>query len=526
MYKIFIVEDELLIRQNIRNIIESIQGPYVLAGEAADGEMALSMMRDILPDVLITDLRMPFLDGFGLIRHVKAVIPWLKIIIISGYDEFESAQKAISLGVDMYLLKPVRRGELEAAISKVVLRLDESRRENSATGGFDENERQYALEQHFVSQLLYGSEDTGYVLERARSLGMDVVHPLYKIAMFCFDIHDDKREEFRAQIFRILQEQNIRLFHFNGSDQLTVILCGDNKTALNDKTRQFINIAQDALGSLGVVTAVAGGIVERLSAIRDSCAAAGAMIKMMRGIGSAEIIDINDTAQIAADIVSFSGVFDGSLYSKLSEAAEEDVPAILDPYLHGADGDKFNSVLFRSYALAEILKTAVSLVCTAKPGTNRKDIAAKLSGSHDIFLACERRDSFENQAVRLLGEAVRLRREGSAQPKHGNIINHAKEYVAENFCDPNISLISTAKFVGMSPAHFSTIFAQTTGTSFINYLTAMRVSRAKELLTRSDMKLSAIAMDIGYNEPNYFSHVFKKVEGITPKEYRNKNVAT
>jgi two-component system response regulator YesN len=522
VYKIFIVEDELLIRQNIRNIIESIQGPYVFAGEAADGEMALSMMQDILPDILITDLKMPFLDGFGLIRHVKAIIPWLKIIIISGYDEFESAQKAISLGVDMYLLKPVRRKELEAAISKVVLQLDESRRENAAPGGFDEDEQQYALKQHFVSQLLYGSEDTGYVLECARTLGMDIVHPLYKIAMFCFDIHDDKREAFRARIFRTLREEDIQLFYLGGSDQLTVILCGDSKTALNDKTDRFINIAQDELGSLGIVTAVAGNIVERLSTIRDACAAAGAMIKMARGIGYTGVIDVNDTAKIAADIVNFSGVFDSSLYAKLSEAAEEDLPAILDAYLNGADGGKFNSVLFRCHAMTDILKTAVSLICAAKPGANSKDIAAKLSGDHDIFLACERRDSFEEQAVRLLSEAVRLRREGTTQPKHCHIINQAKAYVAENFCDPNISLISTAKFVGMSPAHFSTIFAQTTGTSFINYLTAMRVSRAKELLTQSDMKLSAIAMDIGYNEPNYFSHVFKKVEGITPKEYRNR----
>jgi two-component system response regulator YesN len=113
-----------------------------------------------------------------------------------------------------------------------------------------------------------------------------------------------------------------------------------------------------------------------------------------------------------------------------------------------------------------------------------------------------------------------LHRKG--QSKYSQIISQANEYVAEHFCDPDISLISTAKFVGMSPAHFSTIFAQTTGMSFINYLTAMRVNRAKELLSQTDMKLSAIAMEIGYNEPNYFSHVFKKTEGISPKEYRNK----
>ena len=104
--------------------------------------------------------------------------------------------------------------------------------------------------------------------------------------------------------------------------------------------------------------------------------------------------------------------------------------------------------------------------------------------------------------------------------KYGHVISRAEKYVQENFCDPNISLISAARHVGMSPAHFSTVFSQAIGRSFISHLTALRIERAKTLLTTTGMKLSDIAMEIGYNEPNYFSHVFRKVEGVTPKEYR------
>jgi two-component system response regulator YesN len=423
MYKIFVVEDEQLIRQNIKNIIGNIKGPYVVAGEASDGEMALSLIQEIIPDILITDLKMPFLDGFGLIKHIKNTLPSLKIIIISGYDEFESAQKAISLGVDMYLLKPVRREELEKAISKAVRSIEESRRDDLSaknTGGFDENERQYALKQHFISQLLYGNEDTAYLLECAKTLDIDIVHPFYQIAIFGFDIDDDKKELFREHIFAVLNEQNVNLFYLSGNDKLTAICYGDNENELSDNTVRFIGIIENTLSPIGTVNSAAGSIAARLSAIRDSLAAAEKTIKAARAIsrsGQTGIIDSDDTA--LSDIDS--------------------------------------------------------------NGLQRK-----------------------------------------AQSKYSQIINQAKDYVTENFCDPDISLISTAKYVGMSPAHFSTIFAQSTGTSFINYLTAMRVNRAKELLENSDMKLSAIAMDIGYNEPNYFSHVFKKTEGITPKEYRNK----
>ena len=127
MYQIFVVEDELLIRQNIRNMVEKMQGPYAFCGEASDGEMALSMIQELMPDILLTDIRMPFLDGLGLIRHAKAMMPWLKVAIISGYGDFEYAQKAISLGVDQYLLKPVRQAELVQAVEAMAAQIEKTK---------------------------------------------------------------------------------------------------------------------------------------------------------------------------------------------------------------------------------------------------------------------------------------------------------------------------------------------------------------------------------------------------------------
>ena len=137
MYQVFVVEDELLIRQSIRNVIENMPGPYALCGEASDGEMALSMMQDLMPDIVLTDIRMPFLDGFELIRNAKAMMPWLKIVIISGYGDFEFAQKAISLGVDQYLLKPIRPPELMKVIEEMGRRIDADKQQRNAVHGYD-----------------------------------------------------------------------------------------------------------------------------------------------------------------------------------------------------------------------------------------------------------------------------------------------------------------------------------------------------------------------------------------------------
>jgi YesN/AraC family two-component response regulator len=164
----------------------------------------------------------------------------------------------------------------------------------------------------------------------------------------------------------------------------------------------------------------------------------------------------------------------------------------------------------------------VQQIVKATPSLDAKDVATRLSDQHDIMAASSRTDSYRQTAVALLQQAVRLRQENVSGMKYSHVISRAEKYVAENFCDPNISLISVSKYVGLSAAHFSTVFSQTVGRSFINYLTAMRIERAKELLASTSMKLATIAMEIGYNEPNYFSHVFRKLEGITPKEYRNR----
>ena len=149
MYQIFVVEDELLIRQSLRNTIENMKGPYAFCGEASDGELALSMMQDLMPDILLTDIRMPFLDGFGLIRHARAMMPWLKVVIISGFGEFEYAQKAIDLRVDQYLLKPVRPAELTRVIEEMAARIEKEKQTAGIADqkGIDPDEVSRALRQ-------------------------------------------------------------------------------------------------------------------------------------------------------------------------------------------------------------------------------------------------------------------------------------------------------------------------------------------------------------------------------------------
>lgn len=521
MYQIFVVEDELLIRQSIRNMIENLPGPYAFCGEASDGEMALSMMQDLMPDILLTDIKMPFLDGFGLVRHLKAMMPWIKIIIISGFDDFEYAQKAISLGVDLYLLKPLRSAELAKAIDQLARQIEEEKKESRLPSGYDQDELRSALHQHFMHQLLNGSANTGSLLEQARTLALDVIHPYYQPVLFSFDSlrAAPGQGALQAAVMRVLVDLRLPLYYFNEYDQLTLLLTGTEAGALNEDAYRIINILRHTLKEqCPVTTTVVGAAVQRMSAIADAYKTAKYTLRHANSLASGQVISVGDTSRLTADFLSFSSPFGGDFPHKLMAATQEEVPELLDECLRDDATHPLGSALMRYYALTDLLKITGSFISQARPDVDPKDVLAQLSREYDLFAAAESLESFRELAAELLRRAVSLRQ--AQQAAANPVIQRALSYVAQHFCDPNLSLLSVAKHVGMSSAYFSTVFSQTTGKPFISYLTGLRIEKAKQLLRDTDQKLSAIAMEIGYNEPNYFSHVFRKSEGITPKEYR------
>jgi len=522
MYQIFVVEDELLIRQNIRKVIESMPGPFALCGEASDGEMALSMMQDLMPDIVLTDIRMPFLDGFELIQHAKAIMPWLKIVIISGYGDFEFAQKAISLGVDQYLLKPIRPPELTKAIEEMARRIEKDKQQSTTAHGYDSDEVQYALRQHFMQQLLYGGLHTSTLLEKARALKMDVVSPCYQLVLFSFGQEADYRL-LQISVQNLMERLQMPLHYFTEPSQLTVLCDGQDAGQLSERVYQFIAILRHELREISPeITTVVGSVVHRLSAVCHAYRTAADLLRKVYGVSVGQVVDVNDAAQIAAEMIELGDPFGPAFQQKLQRVSVQEVPQLVNEVLESPEGNRFGSTLMRYYALIDLLKMTVQQIVKASPGVDARDVATRLTSEHDVMTASSHIDSFRQMAVELIRQAASLREENLGAMKYSHVISRAEKYVAENFCDPNISLISVAKYVGLSSAHFSTVFSQTVGRSFINYLTAMRIERAKELRATTSMKLSTIAMEIGYNEPNYFSHVFRKMEGITPKEYRSR----
>jgi two-component system response regulator YesN len=196
-YKVFFVEDEIITREGIRDNVDWQAGGFEFCGEAADGEMALPLLRMAQPDVLITDIKMPFMDGLQLSKIVRERMPWVKIIILSGHDEFEYAQEAIKLGVTDYLLKPVTVQKLQNILQKLTLQLDQERKEKENLKKLQEQveENQAILRERLLFKLVVSAISPTEAIEKGQILGIDLIARCYLIVILKIEL-DDRTENY------------------------------------------------------------------------------------------------------------------------------------------------------------------------------------------------------------------------------------------------------------------------------------------------------------------------------------------
>ncbi len=183
MYNVFVVDDEPIVLEGIRSKIDWESSGFVFAGEAMDGEIALSMLHELKPDILITDIKMPFMDGLQLAAAVKRIQPWIKIIILSGHDEFDYAKKAISIGIEDYLLKPFTPAELLKSLNKAAGQIDKERKQLSDITKLKEELKssETLKKKEFLSNLVHGAENMADVMQKSQELGLNLISRFYKV---------------------------------------------------------------------------------------------------------------------------------------------------------------------------------------------------------------------------------------------------------------------------------------------------------------------------------------------------------
>ena len=412
MTKVFLVDDEIVIREGIRTSFPWEETDYSLVGEAPDGEIALPMIRDTNPDILITDIRMPFMDGMELCRLVRSQMPWIGIVILSGYDEFEYARQGIQLGVKEYLLKPISAEELKQALDRVSQLLQEERKNRER------------------SESLRRRVETGSIFLRERLLS---------------SLYDEDAAESDA-------EKTVRELRNMG------ISIQAAKYAVIDAAFSPVKTGYETLSDLAESS---GGIVAA-----SPCRTGARLLVMGDSDG--------DTEERA--------------YAFASSSAR--------------DLERSGCTQIR-ISIGEIVDRPSEILKSLQTARHIRHSLANVENGETMIIG-----------VREIGELP-------SEKKSLSMVNEAKFYLSQHYMEPNLMLQDVARAVNMSNSRFSTVFAQQSGRTFTEYLTGLRLNRAKELLRETEKKSPQIAFEVGYNDAHYFSYLFKKSFGMTPGEYRH-----
>ena len=542
MLKIFLAEDEVVVRETIKRMIPWEELGFELVGEAADGEMALPLLIRQQPDLLITDIKMPFMDGLTLARLAKKEIPGLKVVILSGYDDFNYAKQAIRIGVEDYLLKPITKNALIERLSEIRSRYEHEKTQKEYYEKFQREMQAYEKNssRDFFEALVGGSMDMMEVYKRAEKLGLDIVAEAYNVLIFTMNCDEDfsgQRDEYsswEAESLELLENlfaghSSAMLFRSN-IFSYGVLLKGQRET-IEENTRACVDEIRKILsrqdGRREWFLAV-GQSVERLSQIQKSYHTASRafsqrylydenilyydeMETMEHPGGQAET---EDNAYLQK--VDVNALNPAILQKFLSNGLQEETENFVKDYFYAIGQEPMESLVFRNYVILNVRFSVISFIKGLGCDTNEMESA---DTEEVLAESGKNMESAIAYAKKMISQAIEIRDQNSGN-KNRSILKTAVDFIDSHYMDEEISLNTVANVANVSSNHFSALFSQNMGQTFIEYLTTLRMNKAKELLRCTGMRSSEIAGEIGYKDAHYFSYLFKKTQGMTPSDYR------
>lgn len=542
MLKIFLAEDEVVVRETIKRMIPWEELGFELVGEAADGEMALPLLIRQQPDLLITDIKMPFMDGLTLARLAKKEIPGLKVVILSGYDDFNYAKQAIGIGVEDYLLKPITKNALIERLSEIRSRYEHEKTQKEYYEKFQREMQAYEKNssRDFFEALVGGSMDMMEVYKRAEKLGLDIVAEAYIVLIFTMNCDEDfsgQRDEYsswEAESLELLENffaghSSAMLFRSN-IFSYGVLLKGQRET-IEENTRACVDEIRKILsrqdGRREWFLAV-GQSVDRLSQIQKSYHTASRafsqrylydenilyydeMETMEHPGGQAET---EDNAYLQK--VDVNALNPAILQKFLSNGLQEETENFVKDYFYAIGQEPMESLVFRNYVILNVRFSVISFIKGLGCDTNEMESA---DTEEVLAESGKNMESAIAYAKKMISQAIEIRDQNSGN-KNRSILKTAVDFIDSHYMDEEISLNTVANVANVSSNHFSALFSQNMGQTFIEYLTTLRMNKAKELLRCTGMRSSEIAGEIGYKDAHYFSYLFKKTQGMTPSDYR------
>lgn len=533
MLKVFLVEDEAIIREGLRDSIPWQQYGYTFVGEAGDGEQALPLIRKLKPDVLLTDIKMPFMDGLALSKIVAREMPGMKIIIISGYDDFEYARQAIGIGVEQYLLKPVAKSMMIKTLQEVQQKIQNEREQENYMEKFRSEMQEYEQfsRRSLFEEIVNGDLSIEECYLRASQLNMDIQGPCYNIVLYTLQskresvgetnepliqLRDELSHYFMGHSEYLLVRQNLTTFavlvkgeeyHVEGYTKICV-----------EKIRKFAeNYEKDVDWYVA-----AGTPVERFRFLPDCYAQTSRILAHRHLLPEHHIFTEDNTRSLvngeeekSLNNLDMAKIDPNLLKGFLQNGLIEELNDFVDDFILSL-GEAAKSKLFCQYLVLNVRFTSIAYLESL--GYAQEEFLNSLECIKNMGLTVSK-EELRIYIKEMLGRAMEMR-DHQSKNQYRDIIGKAIEYIEENYAAEYISLTEVAKYTNVSANYFSAAFSQEMQQTFVEYLTMKRMEKAKELLRETDKRTAEIAAAVGYKDPHYFSFVFKKTQGCTPRDYK------
>lgn len=513
--KVFLVEDETAIRQDIRNKVSWEQYGYELVGEASDGEMALPMIRKHRPDLIITDIRMPFMDGLSLSRMVKEEFPNTKIVIISEEDDFECARQAIEIGVERYLLKPITSAKLSLVLQEIKDKMDQSALQHNSLMHYRNELQEYEQfeRRHFFEMVLKGQLSASEIYEKAARLRLEIAASGYNLLLLYLQEKEDEILHF------FLRNPQYIVVHLNVECYGILVMADwDEIRLMTERSVEYVKDAVKKHGEDFTWYVAVGSPVERLSMLSECYQKVSKCFAYRFMMPKQHVLEENLLAKydVQEEENSIKRVKSAYMDSEvirefLQRGSEAEIEHVVKSYMQSVQS-ALESRMFADYLLLHVRFTTIAYVESL--GVTQEQFLEELG--YDIGAGVK---DLQSYVVQTLKAALSIR-DKQRDDQTGRIIRQAVDYINENYMDESLSLHQVAAHVNVSANYFSTVFRQNMRMTFTEYVTKKRMDKAKKLLRSTDTMASEIARIVGYKDAHYFSFVFRKTQGCSPREYR------
>jgi two-component system response regulator YesN len=532
-YTILLVDDESAVREGIRAKTPWQDYGFTVVGEAGNGIEALELVEELKPDVIITDIKMPYLDGISLAQRIRGVHPTATVVILSGYDEFTYAQQAMRWGVSEYVLKPVSVEDLTRLLTRLAASLDEQiqRSQDQDRLAIAYQQALPLIREKFLLSLLTAGHPgpSSSLVTKAQEYGIDLDCDEFMVAVIETD-HTSEDPLRSMAMFEVVQEalaDREGAIPFLLERELIIIFSakshGQNhydsvfRKQVNRKAEQVQAYLRKY--SFGSIIGM-GTLVHSPSSINQSYKQALSALNYTSVYPERELLYISDLEHTIPEE-----------HHRRLEELKQNVLLAIKIGTEAQVLDSINELFgmhFASTSIEEgqaLLLDLISLLQSLAHSYGHSLFSIAEQEGHNLFgdLATlttvgKAKRWFTSLCVTLHQLLV-----GARQASHIQFISEAKNLIARHFDEPGFGLDEICEMIGISPSYFSSTFKREVGLSFVQYLTAIRMDRAKELLAKTESKTYEIAEAVGFTEPNYFSFSFKRHVGLSPSQYRQAN---